>query len=372
MGVLNLAILATALFVQTGTAQRPHFGKPVLSPEVHADRTVTFRLRAPGASRVSVEIEEVPTLALSKDEKGIWTGATIPLDPDFYVYAFVVDGVEQGDPSNPLLKPIITGGSQSILHVPGGSLDWEDAPVPRGTVHLHTYDSAAVGEQRSYWVYTPPNYERGKAKYRVLFLLHGVFEDPSAWLNGGRAAVIADNLIAQHRAQPTILVMPNGYGFPQVPDGVGRLFDFATSQKKLMDVVEKSLLEEIVPAIKRDYRATRDSHGWSIAGCSMGGAQALYIGLRHPDQFGAVRAFSPAVIMYGDDNSFFGQLPKSDVAVDVSCGKKDFLFKAVQTFERWLRQRNQKFSSEEGTGGHTWNTWRRDLIRALSQPIKNP
>src|SRR5258708_30150598 len=185
----------------------------LMSPEVHAEGSITFRLRAPNAKEVKVELEGAQAVALERDDQGLWSGTTVPLRPDYYGYAFLADGVRLIDPSNPLLKPNLLA-TENAVHVPGpASLPWELNDVPHGEVHHHFYKSAVAGDERDYYVYTPAGYEPSAQRaYPVLYLLHGFSDDASGWTAVGRANVILDNLIAQGKAKPMIVVMPLAYG----------------------------------------------------------------------------------------------------------------------------------------------------------------
>ncbi len=190
-----LFALMMPAFAQQGPA-------PVVSPEVHSDKTITVRFRAPNAKQVFFAREGAQRVAMQKDEQGVWTATTDALEPDLYGYSFIADGVALIDPSNPLMKPNLLN-TQSMVHVPGNGLTWEVADVPHGTVHHHFYKSAVVGDNRDYYVYTPPNYDpNAKKLYPVLYLLHGFSDDASGWTAVGRAHIILDNLIAQGKAQP--------------------------------------------------------------------------------------------------------------------------------------------------------------------------
>src|SRR5206468_3704722 len=207
--------LALSAGLLTALAQSPQ--APVRSPEVHPDRRVTFRVRAPNAADVALAREGAERAAMRKDDQGIWTVTTDPLEPDLYGYFFSVDGVSVIDPSNSLTKPNLLN-LQSVVHVPGPpSLPWEIKDVPHGTVQHHFYKSAVVGDDRDFFVYTPPGYPASTGKtYPVLYLLHGFSDDASAWTAVGRANVILDGLISQGAAKPMLVVMPLGYGAPEI------------------------------------------------------------------------------------------------------------------------------------------------------------
>src|SRR6202048_4229034 len=199
----------------TGWTQPQSTSSPTIlpEPEVHSDNSVTFRFRDPSAKEVLLALEGAKSVPMQKDDQGVWNMTTGPLPPDFYGYSFVADGVSLIDPSNSLLKPNLLS-TQSQVHVPGpASLPWEIADVPHGEIHHHFYKSGVVGDERDFYVYTPPGYDpRAKQTYPVLYLLHGFSDDASGWTAVGRANVILDNLIAQGKAKAMIIVMPLGYG----------------------------------------------------------------------------------------------------------------------------------------------------------------
>src|SRR5438270_5687732 len=218
-------MLNRTLFVFVAAAILPAFAQqpaPIQSPEVHSDRTVTFRLRDPNAKEVLFAREGAQRVPMQKDDQGIWTLTTDPLDPDYYGYSFVADGVSLIDPSNSAMKPNLLSQSSEV-HVPGASsLPWEIANVPHGVIHRHFYKSEVVGDNRDFYVYTPPGYDAAaRTLYPVLYLLHGFSDDASAWTAVGRANVILDNLIADGKAKPMLIVMPFGYGVPEVVSRAG-------------------------------------------------------------------------------------------------------------------------------------------------------
>src|SRR5579875_1943947 len=211
--------------------------EPLRSPEVGEDGRVTFRFRAPNAKEVLVALDGAPRAAMHQDDQGVWSLTTDPLPPDVYPYSFVVDGTMLADPSNPLVKPIVMGGNQSLVHVPGPpELSWEVNDVPHGTLHRHFYRSAIAGEGRDFHVYTPPGYDpAGREEYPVLYLLHGITDDASAWTTAGRAHVILDNLIARGEARPMVVVMPLGYAFPHVAQDLFKLFGDEAGQRRSLE-----------------------------------------------------------------------------------------------------------------------------------------
>lgn len=344
----------------------PRFARSVRSPEVTADRRVIFRFRAPNAITINVMIDDQPPRPMTRHSDGNWSLTTDPLPPDIYAYTFIIDGVEIADPGNPLTNPKVMGGHSCFVHVPGSAPAlWDPADAPRGTVHRHRYRSAIVGEDREYWVYTPPGYDPSESKsYPVLYLLHGVTDDAEAWLAGGRADVILDNLIAAEKVRPMLLVMPEGYGFQNPADRVGELFQFGTDHRKLIDVFAATLLDEVIPQVEKAYRARANRESRALAGLSMGGAQALYVGLKHAEEFGCIGSFSGAFIMVG--GQFDRWLPELHPAeapplVWLSCGDADFVLGSNRFCRDWLTSKQIKFDYRETEGSHNWRVWRRDL-----------
>jgi enterochelin esterase-like enzyme len=266
-------------------------GAAIVSPEVASDRRVTFRLRAPNAKEVFVTGFGA-RLAMQKDEQGIWSATSDPLKPDIYTYSFNVDGSNFNDPSNPRLKTAFANAGTSLFRVPGAN-PWDPAAVPRGAITHHFYKSGVIGDDRDYYVYTPPNYDRNrKEPYPVLYLLHGLTDDAYGWISVGAANVILDNLIAQGKAKPMIMVNTLGYG---TTDAQGRTTMTGAEQ---MTNFTKALLTEVIPQMEKAYNVSKDRTERAIAGLSMGGAESLYVGLNHLDRFAWVSSFSGAFVMW--------------------------------------------------------------------------
>jgi enterochelin esterase-like enzyme len=381
-----LILLAILLVPGTTRAQTPPLQKqkpqmserqappsPVVSPEVHTDHRVTFRLRGPNAKDVSVQIEGASKpLAMQKDEEGVWSATTEPLALDYYGYAFLVDGVAMFDPSNSATKPNFLYRA-SELHVPatsGNSGDsaspaWEIADVPHGEVHHHFYRSKVVGDERGYFVYTPPGYDpRGKQTYPVLYLLHGYSDDASAWTAVGRANVILDNLIARGRAKPMLIVMPLGYGAPEIlAPGSGVFRDPDITQRNF-DRFREALLTEVIPRVEAEYLVMKDRDSRAIAGLSMGGAESLLTGLNSLSQFAWIGAFSSGGIMPDFDKEFPGLDANANAHLRllwIACGTDDHLIEINRTLRVWLASKGIHHVDIETPGAHTWMVWRRNL-----------
>jgi enterochelin esterase family protein len=373
-------VAAAITLGQEPSKTRPRGPAPrVRSPEVQKDGRVTFRFRAPNAKQVLVARDGAPPAPMTKDDQGVWSLTTDPLPPDVYPYVFRVDGTMLADPANPLVKPIVMGGNQSLVHVPGPSeLSWEVNDVPHGTLHRHSYTSAIAGEGREFHVYTPPGYDpAGKDEYPVLVLLHGITDDATAWTNAGRAHLILDNLIARGQAKPMLVVMPLGYAFPNVAEDLFKLFGDRTKQHEGLEKFSATVLDELIPRVERSYRVGRGRESRAIAGLSMGGAQAMFIGLNHPDRFGWVASFSGAFVMYADD--FASEFPSLGAAsaspqrlVWLACGTEDFLIARHRKFEAWLKEKGVAFRSKETPGAHTWMVWRRYLTELAPLLFREP
>jgi enterochelin esterase-like enzyme len=259
------------------------------------------------------------------------------------------------------------GGHQSLVHVPGpAELSWEVNDVPHGTLHRHFYHSALAGEGRDFYVYTPPGYDpAGRQEYPVLYLLHGVLEDASAWTDAGRAHVILDNLIARGQARPMLVVMPLGYAFPNVARDLWKVLRDPTKQHPSMAKFNATVVDELIPQVEKAYRAARDRDSRAVVGLSMGGVQALSLGFNHPDRFGWVGSFSGAFVPAADPpESYFTSLngggPKFRL-IWLACGSEDRIIASHRKFEGWLKEKGVTFSSKETPGAHTWMVWRRYL-----------
>jgi len=207
-------LLAVSLLLSFAAVAQPP--ARIISPEIQSDGHVTFRSRAPNAVKVEVSVEgQGPAMPMQRDDQGVWSATVGPLPPDIYGYSFYADGVQLIDPSNPQMKPNLLN-TQSSVHVPGPpslALPWEVEDVPHGEIHHHFYRSRIAGDDRDFYVYTPPGYDpRSKQKYPVLYLLHGFSDAANGWSAVGLSNVILDNLIAQGKAKPMLVVMPLGYG----------------------------------------------------------------------------------------------------------------------------------------------------------------
>jgi enterochelin esterase-like enzyme len=338
----------------------------LVSPEVHSDRSVTFRVRAPNAKRVTLDREGADPIDMRKNDQDIWSVTTAPLPPDYYGYTFTIDGVETLDASNHSIVPNLLSPASS-LHVPGpASLPWEINDVARGEIHHHFYKSIVADDERDYYVYTPPAYEKSGQKYPVLYLLHGFSDDASAWTDVGHMNVIFDNLIAQGKVKPMIVVMPLGYGTM----GMIRLGWGAWSHHDVRDTnfqkFTEALLTEVMPQVENEYRVVKDRNSRGIAGLSMGGSESLLTGLNHLDRFAWIGAFSSGGIPEEFDKDFPALDAKADQQIRllwVACGTEDHLITVNRNFRKWLQAKGINHVDIETPGMHTWMVWRRNLVQ---------
>ena len=353
---LSLFALITNLVAQT-----------IQSPEVHSDGTVTFRLMAPLAQSVEVRLDDASdtkAIPMAKDATGLWSATSKALTPDVYSYSFMVDSLAVIDPNVHEFVPnhFEQGGLFTVPGLP--AQPWEPTDVPHGEVHHRFYASKMVGDQRDFYVYTPPGYDpRGHASYPALYLLHGYSDMANAWTTMGKANFILDNLIAQGKAKPMIVVMPLGYGEPKVLENGWKDRDPEQWQHN-MDRFVEVLLAEGIPQVERDYRIIRDRKSRAVAGLSMGGGETFLAGLKHPDLFASVAPMSAAI--FGDPDKMFPALDAKAAGqiklLWIACGKEDDLLKDNRKFKAWLTSKNIKFTDVETGGAHSWPVWRRNLV----------
>ncbi len=331
---------------------------PVRSPEIAPDGRVTFRLRAPKAGEVLLSGQwAARRTALTKDAAGIWSATVGPIAAGIYEYSFLVDGLAMIDPANPAVKPMREPRS-SILHLPGQPpLVWDFQQVPHGVVHLHSYWSKVLGRRRELVVYTPPSYETEPGvRFPVLYLQHGHGDTSATWTTHGKAHWILDNLIAEGRARPMLLVMADGHATS--------LAEEPASADRNSRRFEEDLLEAVVPFVEAHYRVRTEAAGRALAGLSMGGEEALRIGLNHLDRFAWVAGFSAAVPAPEGV-----AVPLADAAgtnarlklLWLGCGKDDFLLRRNEEFVALLERSHIRHEWHLSAGTHSWPVWRNDL-----------
>jgi len=339
------------------------------STHINSDRSITFRYRDPGASAVLCSIENVAKpLAMSKNAEGVWTITSAPLPPGIYRYHFEINGISFLDPANPVISNSLMRPANMVT-VPGnGPQLWDATNVPHGTVHHHTYTSSIVqglpGNQSDYYVYTPPGYDAAGKPYPVLYLLHGWTDSAYGWLYNGRANLILDNLLAQGKIKPMIVVMPLGYGdmaFIHSPIDVWR---DPPSIDHNTELYTKAFLNEVMPRVNAAYKISTDRKDHAIAGLSMGGLEAVTIGLGHTDYFANVIGLSAAVQKLDFQKQFAGlDAKRANLRVLwIACGTEDGLITPNRKLVAFLKGKNMRVTAIEIPGLHTWLVWRDNLI----------
>ena len=332
---------------------------PVISPDIQDDQSVTFRLRAPKSQSVAVRGQwDRQAVPMTKDAEGLWNLSVPGVPAGVWEYSFVVDGLTMIDPVNPAQKPQ-RNPTASILHIPGTPPNpWDFQDVPHGTVHQHTYLSKALNKQRSAWIYTPPGYEAGTQKEYPLFVLqHGSGDRHETWVQHGKAHWILDNLIAVGKARPMIILMIDGHPLGQIPR------EMADRRAQSLTAFKNELFQDAIPLVESHYRVSKDPMQRSLAGLSMGGWQALSIGMTNLDRFAWIGSFSGAV----DENEI---KPALDDAAGtnaklkllwIACGEKDFLLDRNNQLIAKLKASGVNHEWHETAGDHSWPVWRNYL-----------
>ncbi len=385
--VLTVVSVSLAFAQPPNPAQRPQ-PPAVVSPEVHADRNITFRLLAPQAQAVRLTGGDIPGMGqgkeMAKGENGVWEIRIGPIDAGAYRYNFNVNGVTVIDPRNPSISES-NNNVWSLVLVPG-SENFDTKNVPHGAVAAVTYYSTALSKFRRMHVYTPPGYELGKGKYPVFYLLHGASDSDHSWSSVGRAGFILDNLIAAKKAKPMIVVMPAGHTravnrMPAAP---------AAGAAPPPDEFVQDFVTDVMPYIEKNYRSLNDRANRAIAGLSMGGNQTLNIALPNQEKFAYVGVYSSGLLSAfmrgapGGATPVAGALPPITPAGEAwvkqyqaklddanlkkglkllwfATGKEDFLLGSTKGTLGLLKQHGFNPIYSETTGGHTWINWRNYL-----------
>ncbi len=395
LSVLTLMIAVCA----TMMAQQALWGFSALkSPEINPDNTVTFRIHAPKAISVKVTGDFLPTQKmetpfglvdvpgtadLTEGKDGVWEYTTpSPVSPELYSYSFIVDGQRMNDPSN-VFQIRDTATITSVFLVGGDEPAdlYKVNDVPHGTVSKVWYNSPTLGTDRRMTVYTPAGYEKGNIRYPVLYLLHGMGGDENAWSELGRATQILDNLIAQGKARPMIVVMTNGNSDLQAAPGESSLgFTQPTTQlPRTMDGSFETSFPEIVKFIDKNYRTIANKKNRAIAGLSMGGFHSMHISKQYPDMFDYIGLFSAAIMpredakspVYEDlEGKLARQFAKKPALYWIAIGNTDFLYQANKDYRKMLDEKNYPYTYRESDGGHIWRNWRIYLSEFLPMLFK--
>lgn len=302
------------------------FGQAALAPgypEVLPDGRVTFRITAPKASEVTLTSDwQSGTQKLEKGADGVWSLTVGPLAPSSYIYSFNVDGMAIADPINPKMK-LRARTSASVFEVPSGSANVQEVrDVPHGNVEMNWHKSPVLGgETRSFWVYTPPGYSQENARrYPVFYLLHGSNDRPAGWIDVGNVNLILDNLIAEKKATPMIVVMPFGHVLPFGQRGDGT--------RNNTTLFEDYLLKDVIPTVEGKYRIASGRRNNAIGGFSMGAEQSLHIFFHHLDRFSSIGAMAPSGyrVLEKEHAALLADAKGTNAMIDllwVGCGRSD-------------------------------------------------
>ncbi|MBO4611405.1 MAG: esterase [Bacteroidales bacterium] len=391
MKKLFVLIASLCIGLSASAQQALWGGGQVVSPEINADGTVTFRLQANGASKVEVTGDFLPTQKIELDwggqhitydapgvrelvrgERGVWEYTTdFAVAPDLYNYTFRVDGDTVIDPQNMWVNRDVASLTSVLLVAAEGARSdlYAIHRVPHGTVSKVWYRSETAGFDRRLTVYTPAGYETSKAKYPVLYVLHGIGGDEDAWVTQGRATQILDNLIARGLAKPMIVVFTNGNISQEAAPGENSTgYTRPTMQlPQTMEGTFEKAFPEIVNFIDKRYRTVAKKASRAVCGLSMGGLHTLYLSLNYPDLFNYSGMFSAAVgvsdpsvsPLYQDvDAKLATYFSKKPALLWIGCGNTDFLYQANKEFMKKLDDAGYPYKYMETEGGHIWRNWR--------------
>lgn len=368
----RILILALSLLMaQIAPAQQAlSFRAPVVSPEINADHTVTFRYRNPKAVSVKISGDFLPDRTVAdmvEGKDGVWTYTTEPLEGELYLYNFIVDGERRNDPSNMYMnRDIATWTSFFTMSTKQGDKGWyyETHDVPHGTLSKVWYRSNTLGADRRLTVYTPAGYEKGKDKYPVLYLLHGSGGDEDAWADLGRTVQILDNMIAEGKAKPMIVVMPNGVYYNNAAPGYAvNMFQPTMRNSRSDSTVEiEQSFPDIISFIESTYRVAKGPKNRAIAGLSMGGRQSCSVSRAHPGTFGYIGMFSGVVL---------AETPEAEAALArqmapkvapslywIGVGSADGVKVNSLKLKEYCEKKGYPVEYYESDGGHIWRNWR--------------
>lgn len=371
--VLALRVSAMVLLLGFAAFGQQAGGAPQCGPVIQPDNRVTFRLQAPKAAAVSVrwgvQVDIGDPVALTRNSEGIWSATVGPLESELYGYTFNVDGMRMVDPCHPEVKR--DGAKlESMLLVPGGAADlYAVKDVPHGTLSQVWYESPITKLTRRMQVYTPPGYDGGTGRYPVLYLLHGGGGDETEWNNQGRASQIMDNLIAQRKAKPMIVVMPNGHAdrtaalgalVTAVPAPASAYTMVPGQARAAAGLFEESLVKDIIPYVEKHYRVIADKDHRAIAGLSMGGGHTVRTTLTNPEMFGYIGVFSAGTRDVTEEvEKQFARIKANAKLYYVGCGTADTLtYENTKTLLAVLKKVGMKYTYRETAHGHWWGAWR--------------
>jgi len=386
--ILFLLVLLVYSSIQMFSQQALWGGANIISPEIKTDNTVTFRFHAPNAKEVKISGDWMASVgwtpgseSMKKDTGNIWVYTTAVLPSDLYAYSFTVDGLKTTDPNNVyFIRDVAT--VTNVFIVGGGKADlYKVNKVPHGTVARRWYNSPGNSIERRITIYTPAGYETSKEKYPVLYLLHGMGGDEEAWIALGRTSQIIDNLIAEGKAKPMIVVMTNGNVAQEAAPGESSLGFYKPSFMipNTMDGKFEETFIDVIKFVESNYRVIPKKESRAIAGLSMGGFHSLHISRYYPNTFDYIGLFSPAIMpdkkvtskVYDNfDATLSAQMKNAYKLYWIGIGKTDFLYKVVEEYRAKLDKMGMKYTYLETEGGHTWTNWRVYLSTFAPQLFK--
>lgn len=333
--------------------------RSAIYPQIFADQKVLFKMKAPDAKKVQVDLGRKYDMV--KDSSGIWSVTTDSISEGFHYYSIIIDGIAVDDPSSQTFYGM--GRMASGIEIPffgGGYYALRD--VPHGDIRLKKYFSKVTNSWRQLYIYTPPGYDANlKDNYPVLYILHGGGEDESGWGSQGKTDLIMDNLIAAKKAQPMLVVMPDA-------NMGGPAFDESGLKK-----FESEINITIIPFVENNYRVIADAKHRAMAGLSMGGIHTLYTGIKHTDQFSYLGVFSSGWIVPNQNeiaNNQYEFLKNNSSTVNSNLqqlwiamgGKEDIAYKNCQMMLSKFDEMKIKYTYSEYPGGHSWPVWRNNLF----------
>lgn len=380
-------LIATAAILTAVAQQSLWGGSKLTSPEINPDNTVTFRLLAPNADSVQLTGDFLPAEAhgkvnLVKDKEGVWTYTTPePLKPELYSYVFFVDGLRTPDPSNVFLNRDVSTLANIFIIDGGQGHYYKVNDLPHGSVSRVWYDSPTLGKKRRMTIYTPPGYEDSNESYPVFYLLHGAGGDEEAWPALGRATQIMDNLIADGKAEPMIVVMTNGNAVQTAAPGESAegMVKPTSSVSRMNRGEFEMAFPDVVNYVDKHYRTKADKAHRAIAGLSMGGFHSLHISKQYPDMFDYIGLYSAAIFppenstseIYKDtDGKLATQFAKNPKLYWIAIGDKDFLYNDNVKYRQQLDSKGYPYIYRESPDGHIWKNWRIYLTEFVPQLFK--
>ncbi len=375
-----ITLLALVPVVLAASAQG-FFAPSVASPEISKNGDVTFKVKAAGADTVKLVIDTRVDTLMKHTGNDTWTITLRDLEPDLYMYYYVIDGMKVLDNENAHTLRDVKSVMNTFVLDPQGDCPMAVHDVPHGEVRAVWYDSPTLGMTRRMMIYLPPGYELSRQRYPVLYLLHGTGGDETVWLEQGHAAQVLDNLIASGKAEPMIVVMPNGHTDTPAAPGMGPNNNEQPTfaHKQWMEGTFEQSFNDIMNWVDKNYRTRAAKRYRAIAGLSMGGYHSLYISANQPDDFNYVGLFSPAISrmdqgkckIYDDlEGKLIAQFKQRPRLYWLGIGKDDFLYKDNAEFRKLLDKNRLRYTYHESAAGHEWANWRDYLVIFVQQIFK--